>query len=140
MKNTRLTRVVCVLAITLVMAAPMIAFADNRVRLRANLAPPMGSPDQFASGDAEFRSDSYDTQFEARVQNITTTDMVAVEFTRNGGDTTLGVIMLDQYGNGELQLDRRNGDNVPQLQAGDVITVEDATGTILLEGTLQNDR
>jgi hypothetical protein len=140
MNDMRLSRMASALTIALVMAAPTTVSADNRVDLRANLTATSRN-DPFASGDAEFESSSYDTQFDVRVREITSTDMVVVEFTRNGVETTVGFIMLDQYGDGELQLDRRNGDNVPQLQAGDVITVEDAaTGEILLQGTLQQRR
>jgi hypothetical protein len=102
---------------------------DNRVRLQAQLAPTAADPN--AQGDAEFRSDSYDTELKVRVQNSTANDVVNVLL--NG--KSIGTITLDQYGDGELDLDARNGNTVPTVQAGDTITVTDAEdGTVLLTG------
>jgi hypothetical protein len=116
-------------------AQPVAGHWDNRVRLQANLQPTPA--DANASGDAEFRSDSYDTELQVRVQNSTADDVVNVLL--NG--KSIGTITLDNYGDGELDLDARNGDTVPTVKAGDVISVVDAEdGTVLLTGTFKAER
>jgi hypothetical protein len=70
-------------------------------------------------------------------RNSTANDVVEVVI--NG--VSVGEITLDQDGDGELQLDARNGDKVPTVKAGDVIEVVDAEdGTVLLTGTFVAER
>jgi hypothetical protein len=118
-------------ALLVVASAPTLARAyDNRVRLEAQLDPTPADPS--AQGDARFESDSYDTELRVRVQSSTANDVVEVLI--NG--VSVGEITLDEYGDGELDLDARNGDKVPTVKAGDVIEIVDAEdGTVLLEGT-----
>jgi hypothetical protein len=121
--------------VALLVAASAQALADNRIRLQAQLNPTPADPS--AQGDAEFRSDSYDTELMVEVRNSTAGDVVEVLL--NG--LSIGQIDLDQYGDGELQLDARNGDKVPTVKAGDVIEVVDAEdGTVLLEGKFAAER
>jgi hypothetical protein len=117
-------------AVALVLAAAAQTFADNRVQLQAQLQPTAADPN--ASGQAEFESDSYRTELKVRVQNSIPNDVVLVRI--NG--TSVGQIQLDNYVNGELDLDARRGTTVPTVKAGDVITIVDAkTQTLLLQGT-----
>lgn len=75
--------------------------------------------------------------FKVEVRGSTANDVVEVLL--NGA--VIGEITLDQYGDGELDLDARNGDKVPTVKAGDVIEVVDAEdGTVLLEGTFVAER
>jgi hypothetical protein len=135
MTRVLLTILTALAMVALPMLMPATVFADD-VRLEADLSPTDVDPG--ASGRARFESDRYDTQFRVEVQNVSVTDTVDVFV---NGDF-VGTIVLNYLGQGELDLDARNGDTVPALQDGDEVEVVDAADdtTLILVGILNQRR
>ena len=106
---------------------------NNEVRLKTRLAG-AAIQGKTPEGSAEFRSDQRGrTKFMVEVENINlpagTVLDVAVQ--HNGASQTVGQIKLSAAGSGELELESQDGDTVPAVQAGDMVTVSNAGTTIL---------
>lgn len=116
--------------LTLFTALPTTVRADQtRVRLETDLSPTAAAPD--AEGHARFESRPDRARFRVEVEEVSVTSAVNVLVNGN----LVGVLILD-HGFGELDLNSRDGDAVPTLQAGDEVDLVDAAdgSTLLLSG------
>lgn len=59
--------------------------------------------------------------------------MLDVSVQHNGTKQTVGQIKLSALGEGELDLESQDGDTVPSVQTGDMVSVSNA-GTSILAG------
>jgi hypothetical protein len=132
MTLSRLNLLLGLATLTLFTCLTATVLADQtRVRLETDLTPTAAAPD--AEGHARFESRPDRARFRVEVEDVSVTD--AVDVLVNGN--LIGVITLDN-GFGELELNSKDGDTVPLLQAGDEVDiVDDADGTtLLLSGVL----
>jgi len=83
------------------------------------------------SGNVDFRARDGRLKFKAEVEDVNLPDDTELSVNINGNP--VAVLSLDA-GFAELELDTENGDTVPTLQEGDVVTVTDASGAVLLSG------
>ena len=105
----------------------------NETRLKTRLAG-AAIQGKTPEGNAEFRSDSRGrTKFTVEVENINLPagTMLDVAVQHMGVSQTVGHIKLSALGSGELELESQDGDTVPAVQAGDMVTVSNAGVTIL---------
>ena len=135
----RLSRFQGVLAITvLALAGATFARADHgdnnsETRLRTRLAG-AAIQGKTPEGNAEFRSDSKGRmRFKVEVENVNlpASTMLDVSVQHNGIKQTVGQIKLSAVGEGELELESQDGDTVPSVQTGDMVTVSNAGMSIL---------
>jgi hypothetical protein len=122
-----------VLAATLAMSSSMFADSKTEVRLRTQLTG--GAIGGITpSGNADFRSDSRGrTRLNVEVEhvNLAQGTMLMVTLTHAGATSTVGTLTLHATGGGELELDSQDGQTVPAIQSGDVITVMNGGAAIL---------
>jgi len=143
MKSNRSThaRAIARATFTLLTLGAVVAatvWADSNgteVRLRTPLAGGAISG-RTPSGNADFRSESdrNRTRLNVEVENVNLSDgtMLGVMVTHAGVSTSIGQIRL-HGGFGELELNSQDGDTVPAIVKGDMITVSNA-GTAILTG------
>lgn len=87
-------------------------------------------------GSAEFRSDSRGRarlNVEAEHVNLPAAIVLQVALQHGAATTAIGTVTLNTLGNGELELSSQDGDTVPAVQKGDIVTVSNA-GTPILAG------
>jgi hypothetical protein len=84
-------------------------------------------------GDAEFRSNTRSQRFKVEVEhvNLPKDTQLTVLVVHSLTMTTVGFITLSGSGEGELELDTREGDTVPAVQKGDMIVVQNGALAIL---------
>jgi len=135
MTRATLTILAALTMIAVLMLMPATVFADE-VRREADLSATDVDPG--ASGRARFESRQDRAEFRVQVDNVSVTD--AVDVFVNGD--FVGTIVLDDRGDGELDLNTRDGDTVPTLQDGDEVEVVDAADdtTLILVGILSQGR
>ena len=134
--GTMLCCVVSLLAMGVVVAgsaAPVIAADETRLKTRLT-GPDIGG--LVPSGAAEFRKRGINKRFTTEVEDVNLTGSLRVCV--NGMD--LGTISLAS-GFGDLNLDTRDGQTVPGMSSGNVVTVRSggtdcSTGTAILIGEL----
>jgi hypothetical protein len=104
-----------------------VLLADVRLegRLTATAADPL------ASGTAKWESRPDRITFSCEVEDVTTTGDHEVRV--NG--VTVGFVNV-VAGFGDLNMDSRNGDAVPTMNAGDRVQVRNPSGRVILRGTL----
>jgi len=108
----------------------------NQTRLKTRLAG-AAIQGKTPEGSAEFRSDAKGrTRFTVEVENVNLPGgtLLDVAIQHNGASKTLGQITLSTQGFGELELDSQDGDSIPTVQTGDMVTVSNAGTTILAGG------
>ena len=123
-----------------------VAQAGDEVRFRALLMASMVDP--FSSGHADFDQRPDRTRFSVEVDNITKPGIGIVVVTRNAGTTSQETILQAQIAIvgdplqgtafGNLSLDSRLGDSVPVMIIGDTVNVLNASGDLVLKGTLED--
>ena len=118
---------------------------DSEIRLRARLAgPPINGLDP--SGSAEFRQRQTQRRFSAEVEDVNlpqgTVLNVFVDPASVCTGTLLGTITVGPppVRGGDLNLDTRNGDSIPRMNAGNIVSVCTAGGRRVLSGSLRRDR
>ena len=104
---------------------------QQEVRLRAILT---GAPINAKTprGHVDFRSRSSRKQFQAEVEKVNLSDGTVLSVNVNG--VSLGMITLAGK-EGELELNTKDGDAVPDIHSGDVVTITAADGTTVESGT-----
>jgi hypothetical protein len=118
------------IALALVASAMGAARADD-VHLEGTLFPV--DPTEIDTGQVIYDMTPDRATLSVAVQNVFRA--ASVDVFVNGA--FIGTIVLDvsgEFGNGELDLDTDNGDDVPTLQDGDVIEVFDDRGLPVLSG------
>lgn len=83
------------------------------------------------SGHVEFRSRDDRQTFKAEVEDVNLPDDTTLSVNINGNP--VASLTLDE-GFAERELVSRKGDTIPVLQEGDVVTVTDAGGMVILSG------
>jgi hypothetical protein len=87
-------------------------------------------------GGAEFRADSVRLRSSLKVEvenvNLPAGTTLNVTLERGTFSQPEGQITLDAFGEGELELNTQDGDNVPAVQTGDVVKVFNDTAVILI--------
>ena len=139
MKRTSQFQAALTIAI-LALSATAIARADhgnqdnaNQTRLRTRLAG-AAIQGKTPEGNADFRSDSRNrSRLTVEVENVNLPagTVLDVALQHHGASQTVGQIKLSASGSGELDLESQDGDTVPTVQSGDMITVSNAGVTIL---------
>ncbi|MBI4014918.1 MAG: hypothetical protein HY365_03105 [Candidatus Aenigmarchaeota archaeon] len=104
-----------------------IEIGDDRIVLRTALDALNGTP----SGHAKFEERSDRTKFSVEVEDVNLSNGTKLTVLVNGNAT--GEITLS-LGRGELELDSRNGDSVPDITEGTVVVVTDQQ-TEVVKGT-----
>jgi hypothetical protein len=129
----KLSYAALVLAATLALTTSAFADSKNEVRLRTQLTG-NAIGNNAPSGHADFRADSRGrTRLNVEVEhvNLPQGTMLTVTLTHAGATTTLSTLTLNAAGEGELELNSQDGDSVPAVQAGDVITVMNGAAAIV---------
>lgn len=105
---------------------------NNQRRLRTRLT---GGAIQgrIPEGSADFRSDTRRSRLNVEAENVNLAagTMLQVSVQRGTTITHVGTITLSALGEGELELNSEDGDNVPDIQKGDMVTVAHGATTIL---------
>jgi hypothetical protein len=122
------------LAVLLILSQAMPADSHNsEVRLRARLAgSAIGGVNP--EGNADFRSDARGrTRLNVEVEhvNLPQGTVLSVSLTHGGTSTVIGHTTLNALGFGELELNSQDGDSVPAVQTGDVVTVMNGGAAVL---------
>jgi hypothetical protein len=132
-------RIQIALASALLLLGAIAATADkggdqkNEVRMRTRLAG-AAIQGKTPEGNADFRSDSRSrTRLNVEVENVNLAAGTILTVVVQDGTTktTVGTIKLSSFGGGELELNSDDGDAVPAVQKGDMVTVSNAGATIL---------
>lgn len=105
---------------------------NNQTRLRTKLAGGAING-KTPEGNAEFRMDAKGrTSFKVEVEHVNLPATVLDVMLTDGGVSTLvGHITLNAFGEGELELQSQDGDTVPAVVKGDVVTVSNGSSSIL---------
>jgi hypothetical protein len=126
------------LTLFLLPLTPASATKNDVTQLRTRLAG-AAINGEVPSGDADFRVEPARnrSRFTVEVEDVHlpvgTTLIVDVQ--HSGVSTTVGSIILNADGSGELRLNSQNGDTVPALVTGDVVIVTHG-GIAILAGVL----
>ena len=122
-----------------------VAQAGDEVRFRALLMASMVDP--LSSGHADFDQRPDRIRFRVEVDNITEPGIGIVVVTRNAGTPSQETILQAQIAIvgdplqgtafGNLSLDSRLGDSIPVMIIGDTVNVLNASGDLILKGTLE---
>jgi hypothetical protein len=107
---------------------------NTEVRLRTSLAGgAIGGV--VPSGSADFRMEASKNRSRLNVEvehvNLPQGNMLQVSVTHMGTITAIGTIKLNASGSGELELNSQDGDTVPAIAKGDVVTVMNGASAIL---------
>ena len=102
---------------------------NDKSRLKTRLAG-AAIAGKTPEGSAEFRSESIKgrTEFKVEVEHVNLPDGTTLDVSVNG--TVVGHITL-KFGGGELELNSQDGDTVPAVVKGDMVTVANGGTTIL---------
>jgi hypothetical protein len=107
----------------------------DEVRLRARLTG-AAIAGKTPEGSADFRNEPSRSRSRLDVDveqvNLPAGTVLTVTLTHAGATTTIGSITLNAFGGGELDLNSQDGDVVPAIVAGDVITVLNGTAAVLV--------
>jgi hypothetical protein len=85
-------------------------------------------------GNADFRNDNSRMRLQVEVENVNLPDgtVLTVSIIHNGVAAVAGTIMFRSSSNeNELELDSQNGNMVPAVASGDMVTVSNAGQTIM---------
>lgn len=138
------TRRHAALAVFALLAGAVALVADNgnggqndEVRMRATLTgPAIGGVKP--EGNADFRSDSQRGRTRLNVEvehvNMPAGTVLTVAVHQGTVTTTIGTIKLSALGEGELELNSQDGDVVPVVITGTMVTVKNPAGTTILAG------
>ncbi|CAN5871206.1 hypothetical protein BH23ACT10_BH23ACT10_30940 [soil metagenome] len=74
-------------------------------------------------------------EFEVKVQDVNLDAGTELDVAING--VSVGTIQLDDDNDGRLRLRSDDGDDVPALSDGDIVTVTAPDGTVVVSGTLE---
>ncbi len=105
----------------------------NRTKLETRLTS-TAKGKSLASGKAKFEMRSDRIRLSVEVEDFVATE--EVEVFANGA--SIGMVAIDAAGGADINLDSRDGDSVPILEAGDLIEVRASSdGALILSGTLE---
>jgi hypothetical protein len=105
-----------------------IPVGSGRIEARLHAS----SADPLASGHATWERRPDRVKFSTEVEDVSTSGAHEVRVNRR----TVGFVTVNQ-GFGDLNLDSRRGDKVPQMQSGDQVDVYNPAGTLILSGTMR---
>ncbi len=135
MRKSKWTAGAVIAAMLLTVAAglmtPVTAEAAD-LRLRTKLTGPKIGNER-PHGVAKFRERGANRKFSAEVQDVNLPAGTVLHVFVNS--TELGTITLSALQRGELELRTRDGDVVPPMAKGDVISVVDSANVTILSGT-----
>ncbi len=106
---------------------------STQIRLRTTLAGAAIGGHK-PEGNADFRNDNSRMRLKVEVENVNLPDgtVLTVSIIHNGVATVAGTITFRSSSNeNELDLDSQNGDMVPAVVSGDMVTVSNGAQTIL---------
>jgi hypothetical protein len=113
---------------------------NGEVRLRTQLAGG-AIAGRRPEGNADFRMEPAKSRTRLNVEvenlNLAQGTMLQVSIMHGGVSTNIGTITLNAFGRGELERNSQDGDTVPVIMAGDVVTVSNA-GSPILTGVFGN--
>jgi hypothetical protein len=113
---------------------------NAEVRLRTQLAGGAIAGKR-PEGNADFRMEPAKnrTRLNVEVENVSLAQgtILTVSIMHGAVSTNAGTITLNAFGGGELELNSQDGDTVPAIVAGDVVTVSNA-GSPILTGVFGN--
>jgi hypothetical protein len=141
MKRSTYQRMLCTaLALMAGLLLSGAAFADskNETRLRTQLTGnAIGG--KTPEGHADFRMDTSRGRTRLNVEvehvNLPAGTVLTVMITHGTSTTSVGTFTLDAFGEGELELNSQDGDTVPAVVTGDMVTVRNGT-TAVVAGVL----
>lgn len=109
------------------------AAAGERTRLLARLAATDADP--LASGKTKFESRPDRTRFSTEVEDVSADGAGEVVVSRDGVEILRAGLDI-AGGFGDLNMDSRRGDDVPDMMEGDLVELFGADGALLMSGTL----
>lgn len=112
-------------AVIMVTSAPLAAQSEIRIQTRLAGGPLNGVA---PSGNSRFRAKGGHSNFSVEVEDVNLPDGTVLTVTING--SAAGSIRLALRG-GEIDVNTKDGDSVPQAKAGDTVTVTGPSGAIL---------
>lgn len=139
--GTRLIGVLILGFVAMLLAAgTAVANSGQQVDLRAEL-----TGDEINGveprGEARFKQDSDDDEirreFRAKVQDVNLA--AGTELTVSVEGTEVGTIVLEDNNDGELRLRTDDGDEVPAMDEGDLVTIQDSAGNVILSGEFKKN-
>lgn len=134
MRNIGVSLIATPLLVTMLfVTAPRPVRADGE--LQAQLSGPDLNGAQ-PQGEAQYEADSDSAQFEMDVEDVNLDDGTQLNVNLNG--TAFATVTVADQGV-ELDLETDNGDTVPTMQSGDVISLTDANGNTIASGTLASE-
>ena len=107
---------------------------NQQIRLRTNLTAGSATSGRRPQGTADFRFQNGRTRLEVDVQDVNQPagTVLTVTVIHAGVSTIAGTITAGKGGSdNDLELDSQNGDMVPAVVSGDMITVSHGTAVIL---------
>ncbi len=130
MKNRRNVLIAC-MAVAMGLCVNMFVFAGGmETKLEVRLASTDADP--LASGKAKFEMRPDRIRFSTEVEDVESAGEIRVVA---GGNDMGTIAIVDGFA--DLNLDSRDGDKVPVLEAGDLVEVFNTNGNVLiLSGTL----
>ncbi len=119
-------------ALAVVLGMNLLVFAGgNRTKLETRLSSTAeGEP--LASGKAKFEKRSDRIRLSVQVEDVVAAEEVEVFV----DGASIGTVAIDAAGGADINLDSRDGDDVPVLEAGDLVEVRTSGGTVILSGML----
>ena len=122
-----------------VVGAGLAAFGVSVAEAKAGRAEKIITLTGTGKGKARYRVDSPTKRsFSVEVENLRRFkgQILTISLTTAAGSTTvLGTITVSPLGTGKLELETQRGQQVPNVQAGDKVTVTTEGGVLLLSGT-----
>ena len=121
--------------VALVSATAFASVPDGGTRLKTNLtgaAIGKVTPKGAAKFASKVEHGKAEAELEVEVQKVNMADGSVLQVVVQGG--SVGSIKL-AHSRGKLELRTEAGDTVPAVQKGDVITVVNAAGAVILSGT-----
>jgi hypothetical protein len=107
---------------------------NQQIRLRTNLTAGSATSGKRPQGTADFRFQNGRTRLEVDVQDVNQPagTVLTVTVIHAGVSTIAGTITVGKGGSdNDLELDSQNGDLVPTVVSGDMVTVSQGTAVIL---------
>lgn len=120
-------------ALVVVLGMNLLVFAGgNRTKLETRLSSTTAA-EPLASGKAKFEMRTNRIRLSVEVEDVFAA--AKVEVFVNGA--SIGTVVIDAAGGADINLDSRDGDSVPVLEAGALVEVRTSGGTVILSGMLE---
>ena len=131
----RIVRVIAMLALAAMAFAAFTGSASAAQRPGVELQTALHGSAMFpnADGKARFRDRGGEQELEVEVEDAHALAGTTVRVFVNGN--RVGTIRLTRFGNGQLNLNRDQGETVPAVKTGTTVRVRTAAGALVVSGS-----